>query len=137
MQAALKQPIEPYESIKQDRKKEQERQGQKNRYIRYTLFILTSCMMTVLICASYIGAKAEMKTLQRECRNLSSTLAGWKVENQNYQYYIDTKLTGECLTEIEDIAIQELGMQHPTKSQIIFYVADSTDYVRQYTDVPD
>ena len=57
-------------------------------------------------------------------------------EQENDETY--TKIMSEVdLEEIKRIAIGELGMKYAKDGQVITYTGEGSDYVRQYSDIPD
>ena len=46
-------------------------------------------------------------------------------------------LSGVDLEYVRDKAVKEFGMNYPAQSQIVYYNAASSDYVRQYEEIPD
>ena len=41
------------------------------------------------------------------------------------------------MEHVKDVAVNELGMDYATKNQVQTYSLDDSDYVRQYTDIPE
>ena len=46
-------------------------------------------------------------------------------------------MTGVDMEHVKDVAMNELGMVQAKKSQIVTYEIEDSDYVRQYSDVPE
>jgi hypothetical protein len=72
--------------------------------------------------------------LQKRTVSLQTTLKDLKMENDIVYNEI---LSSVDLEKVRETAIDELGMSYPSQTQIAYYDAASSDYVKQYEEIPD
>jgi len=89
--------------------------------------------MTLFVCVNYLKLQAQNTTFRNQTASLESQLADLK--QQNDAAY-ENALTSVNLDTIRDIAINKLGMVYAGEEQVKTYDDKSSDYVRQYEDVP-
>ena len=46
-------------------------------------------------------------------------------------------ISGVDLEQVREVAVEQLGMTYPAQTQIVSYDAVSSDYVKQYEEIPD
>ncbi len=102
--------------------------------LRYVLFLTVAAVAVVMICVYYLRLQATSTQLQKKTVSLQTTLKDLKMENDIVYNEI---LSGVDLEYVREKAMGELGMSYPKQSQIILYDAASSDYVKQYEEIPD
>lgn len=102
--------------------------------LRYVLFLTFAAALTVGICLHYLRLHAQYTILQQKATTLNSQLADIQMENDTVYHEI---VTGVDLQEIRDRAVNELGMVMPEEDQIVAYDGGDSDYVKQYSEIPD
>lgn len=99
----------------------------------YVTFLAIAGVVTLFVCVNYLKLQAQNTTFRSQTASLESQLAELKQKNdaeyENAQASVD-------LEEIRDIAINKLGMVYAGEEQVKTYDDESSDYVRQYEDVP-
>jgi cell division protein FtsB len=78
--------------------------------------------------------QTQVSQMNKEIIRLENELTVLTNENDAAYEAIDTALD---LNYIYQVAVEELGMVYPNKNEVITYKTSSTDYVRQYEDVPE
>ncbi len=102
--------------------------------IQYVIFLSAATIAMLAICIGYLQLRSEVDNRAKRINAMENQLKDAKAENDaNYNRIIKSV----NLEEIRRIAIEELHMVYADESQIIFYEAEESDYVRQYEDIPE
>lgn len=98
-------------------------------------FVMVAFIMTVcVILIGYINLQSDITNRIEHISSMESELNSLKQENDETY----TKIMSEVdLEEIKRIAIGELGMKYAKDGQVITYTGEGSDYVRQYSNIPD
>ncbi len=102
--------------------------------LRYVLFLTVAAVAVVTICVYFLKLQATSTQLQKKTVSLQTTLKDLKIENDIVYNEI---ISGIDLEYVREKAMEELGMSYPAQSQITYYDAASSDYVKQYEEIPD
>ena len=108
------------------------RQESTNLSVPYCLFLAVACVLTLALGAFYLQQQALSTSSQKTIASLESQLAELKKTNADDLNRIETSVN---LEEIRNIAINELGMVYPSRSQVIGYDSKESEYVKQYKDI--
>lgn len=100
----------------------------------YVTFLTVAAVITVFTCVNFLQLQANKTRLQKEVTALAAQLDADILENDSDYNRIITNVDME---HVKDVAMNELGMVPAKKSQIVTYEIDDSDYVRQYSDVPE
>lgn len=100
----------------------------------YVAFLTAAAVITVFMCVNFLQLQANKTRLQKEVTALAAQLDADILENDSDYNRIMTSVDME---HVKDVAMNELGMVPAKKSQIVTYEIDDSDYVRQYSDVPE
>lgn len=99
----------------------------------YVLFLGMALVATGMILVYYIGLQSDITNSVKHISMLESQLNDLKVENEENYSRISSSVD---LEEIRRIVIQELGMQYAQEGQIISFVSENNDYVKQMAEIP-
>ena len=110
------------------------RERSRSMYLRYVLFLTVAAVAVVTICVYFLKLQATSTQLQKKTVSLQTTLKDLKIENDIVYNEI---ISGIDLEDVREKAMEELGMSYPAQSQITYYDAASSDYVKQYEEIPD
>ncbi len=113
---------------------EQNRQRALSMNLHYVLFMTIAAVAVVTICIFYLRLQATSTKLQKRTVNLQTQLKNLQIENDIVYNEI---ISGVDLEHVREVATEELGMTYPAQSQIVSYSAVSSDYVKQYEEIPD
>ena len=102
--------------------------------LRYVLFLTAAAVAVVTICVYFLKLQATSTQLQKRTVSLQTTLKDLKIENDIVYNEIVSRVD---LENVREKAITELGMSYPAQSQIAYYDAASSDYVKQFEEIPD
>ena len=93
-------------------------------------FIALGCVILI----SYVNLQSDITNRIDHISSMESELNSLRQENDETY----TKIMSEVdLEEIKKIAIGELGMKYAKDGQVSTYTGEGSDYVRQYSDIPD
>ena len=113
---------------------EQNRQRALSMNLRYVLFLSVAAVAVVMVCIFYLRLQATSTQLQKKTVSLQTQLKNLQIENDIVYNEI---ISGVDLELVREVATEELGMTYPSQSQIVSYEAVSSDYVKQYEEIPD
>ena len=100
-----------------------------------SLIVLTVAIIaTVYVCVDYLMLQNQVSQMDRSIIKLEKELTVLTNENNAAYEAIDTALN---LDYIYQVAVEELGMVYPNKNEVITYQRSSSNYVRQYEDIPE
>lgn len=102
--------------------------------LKYTVFVVASVMIMVAACVVMLFMESRINDQQNNINELEAQLEALETDNAAYAISLENMYT---LDEINDVAINELGMVYAKKGQIIYYDSANEDYVKQYQDVPE
>lgn len=94
----------------------------------YVAFLMAALCAAGLILVNYIQLQADLTSKVKNIAKLESTLNSKKLANDEEYSRITSNVD---LEEIKRIAIGELGMTYAKEGQIITYVNEGSDYMRQ------
>ena len=99
-----------------------------------SLIVLTVAIIaTVYVCVDYLMLQNQVSQMDKRSVKLEKELVVLTNENDASYEAIDTALN---LDYIYQVAVEELGMVYPNKNEVITYKRSSSNYVRQYEDIP-
>ncbi len=114
--------------------REQVRERALSMNFRYVLFLTCAAVAVVAICINYLKLQAVSTKLQKKTVVLQTQLKELQIENDIVYSEIGS---GVDLEQVRDTAINHLGMTYPSEEQIVSYDAVSSDYVKQYEEIPE
>lgn len=100
----------------------------------YVAFLVSALVIMGVVLVGYIQVQSKITSTVKNISKLESELNDLKLENDEAYSRITSSVD---LEEIRKIAIGELGMSYAEEGQIINYSIDGSDYVRQFTDIPE
>lgn len=101
--------------------------------VSYAIMILVVAAILITTSMRYITLQSDVTMLINQKGHLMSEYESAKASND---LYYESILSQVDLKEIERIAVEDLGMKMAGAGQILSYSGDVSDYVKQYTDVP-
>ncbi len=126
------------ERQRQARQKRVDRQIARNRrralYMSpgYVMFLGVAAALALFVCVNYVNLQSQITSSARNITAMQEELSDLREEN-NTRY---NAVTGSVnMAEVQERAL-ELGMIYASEDQIIEYSSPTSDYVRQYEDIP-
>ena len=128
--AALEAPAtgEPLRELKARNKEE------KRNHVSFgnVLFLVAALVAVGYSLVSYLTLQSEIASMNENIAVYETRLNNLTLANDDeYSKMIETV----NLDEIRTIAISELGMVYPNEDQIVSYVRENSDYVRQVNEL--
>lgn len=99
----------------------------------YTGFLTMAAICAVIICVVYLQLQAELVQRSENITALQSELADLTEANDT-AYNAATDSVN--LQEIREKAMNELGMVYAEDGHVVEYNSPTSDYVKQYSDIP-
>ena len=122
---------EPRKRISNETRKNRERAHHMN--LGYVTFLALAMLVAGYVLLGYIQLQAETTAKVEKIASLEKELNNLKLSNDDELARINSNVN---LDEIKRIAIGELGMVYASEDQIVYYNNESSDYVRQFGDIP-
>jgi cell division protein FtsL len=96
---------------------------------------LTLCVMISVFCAfTYVKLQADVTYNMKHIASLKEQVADLKADNDANYKRITTSVD---LNQIKEVAMNELGMSYATEEQVVYYTIDNTNFMDQYSDIPE
>lgn len=124
---------------KEDRQREfNQRRRNDKEYVNsmnkgYVFFLVSVAAIVFVAMGSFLVMSAKVTSSQEAVAELNTKTIDLKADNDDYERRIERSVN---IDEIRRIAMEELGMVYPSKDQIVNYDYEESDFVRQYSDVP-
>ncbi|MDE5680110.1 MAG: cell division protein FtsL [Lachnospiraceae bacterium] len=99
----------------------------------YVIFLAAALCVAAYVLIGYIQLQADLTAQVEQIASLESRLNNMRLANDEELVRINSSID---LEEIKRIAIGELGMTYAAEGQIINYTNESSDYVRQFGEIP-
>ncbi len=99
----------------------------------YVIFLAAALFVAAYVLIGYIRLQADLTAQVEQIASLESRLNNMRLANDEELVRINNSID---LEEIKRIAIGELGMTYAAEGQIINYTNESSDYVRQFGEIP-
>lgn len=129
----------PRELAEERRQADRRKAARKNRersgafHLGHVTF-LSGCALAICVCAfTMIRTQASITTHLRNIASLESQVAELKAENDVRYKEI---MASVDLNYIKAYAITELGMKYADEDQIVYYTVEKSNYMDQYSDIP-
>ena len=99
----------------------------------FLLMLSAAVLATLFICFNYLRLNASIDARMDNIEHLEAQLENLKTENDALEQSIDTSVD---LNYVYNVAVNELGMVHAGKDNIINYDKTESEYVRQNENIP-
>lgn len=100
----------------------------------YVIFLAAALFVAAYVLIGYIRLQADLTAQVEQIATLESRLNSMRLANDEELVRINSSID---LEEIRRIAIGELGMGYASEGQIVGYTNESSDYVRQFGEIPE
>lgn len=119
----------------QERRAEARRQAKKLHKVNliYTFALIGVMSVLIYMLVGYVQLQASIQVNATQVTQLEQELSKLTESNNLKSLELDTNIDYNAIYEI---ATNELGMVYPDKSQIVEYNSISSEYVKQYSDIP-
>lgn len=100
----------------------------------YVVFLGVAAILALIVCVNYIQLQSKLTSRSKNIAALQEELADMKEENSTrYNSVMDSV----NLDEIREKAQKDLGMVYASPDQVVEYQSPSSDYVKQYEEIPE
>lgn len=121
----------PRKTLSNETRKNRDRAYHMN--FGYVIFLAAALFVAAYVLIGYIRLQADLTAQVEQIASLESRLNSMRLANDEELVRINNSID---LEEIKRIAIGELGMTYAAEGQIINYTNESSDYVRQFGEIP-
>lgn len=122
-----KRPVRTSRQVKQNRKRAMSMRP------AYAVFLVAAAVCAVFICVAYLRLQSDIVNRTEHISALQEELANLTEENDT-AYAAATDSVN--LEEIRSKAMNELGMVYASQGHVVEYKSPTSDYVKQYSDIP-
>ena len=100
----------------------------------YVVFLSIAAVLALIVCVNYVKLQSQITTRSKNITAMQEELAAMREENTTKYNVLMDSVT---LEEVEEKAINELGMVSANEDQIVEYENSAGDYVKQYEEIPE
>ena len=100
----------------------------------YAGFLAVAAMCAVLVCTVYLNLQSEVANRSENITALQEKLADLTEANDTAY---NAALNSVNLETVRDKAMNEMGMVYASQGTVIEYDSPTSDYVKQYSDIPE
>jgi cell division protein FtsL len=136
---ARKPQQNPQEAEEQKRRRRRQNAARRNReralYMSrgYVAFLTLCVAVSAFFAVTYVKLQADVTHRMKTISALESQITDLRADNDANYKRITTSVD---LNEVKDIAMNRLGMTYATEEQIIYYSVENSNYMDQYSDIP-
>jgi cell division protein FtsL len=137
--SARKPQQNPKETEEQKRRVRRQHAARRNReralYMSkgYVTFLTLCVAVSAVFAVTYVKLQSDVSNRMKTIAALESQITDLKADNDANYKRITTSVD---LNEVKDIAMNQLGMTYATEDQIIYYSVENSNYMDQYSDIP-
>lgn len=102
--------------------------------VPYVIFLTVAVVAVVVMCIQYLQLSAKVTDVKGNISNLESEIDTLKAQNDAIDYEINGFIDVDYIMKV---ATEQLGMVNPSKDQIQYYDSTSSEYMKQYKDIPN
>lgn len=99
----------------------------------YVMFLAVAAVLALVICVNYIQLQSRLTSTSKNITHMQQELVRLREEN-NTKY--NAVMDSINLEEIRERA-EKMGMVYADENQVVEYKSPSTDYVKQYENIPE
>lgn len=100
----------------------------------YAVFLTIAAVCAVLVCVLYLNLQADVVSRSEHVTALQEELADLTEANDT-RYNAAADLVD--LKTVRDKAMNKMGMVYESEGTVVEYVSPASDYVKQYSDIPE
>lgn len=100
----------------------------------YTVAVVGVLAFIFTVCVQYLELQSNVKTSSSKVASLESKLTKMEADNDMTEVEINGSIDYDAIL---DTAVNELGMVYPERKQVIQYDSSESEYVKQYSDIPE
>lgn len=130
----------PARERQEEKKRELSQSARRNREkasqmsLGYVLFLAAATMAVAVVCFNYLKLHADISDTNSNITKLTSSVDTMTAQNDALDYSINSYTD---VNYIIKTAVEELGMVQASKDQISYYKSTESEYMKQFTDIPE
>ncbi|MBQ1192834.1 MAG: cell division protein FtsL [Lachnospiraceae bacterium] len=102
--------------------------------VPYVIFLTVAVVAVVVMCIHYLQLNSKVSDIKGNISLLESNIDTLAAQNDAIEYDIEGFIN---LDYILQVATEELGMVYATKDQIQYYDSTTSEYMKQFGDIPE
>lgn len=121
---------------KRSRRNAARRNRQRALYMNrgYVAFLSICVVISAAAAFMLVQIQSDITARMNRIASLESQITDLKADNDERYKLITTSVD---LNRIKDVAINELGMTYANQEQVVYYTVENTNYMDQYSDIPE
>lgn len=128
-----RQEAQPERQKRTSRQVRRNRNRAMNMSPAYAAFLVAAVVCAVLICVAYLKLQSDIVGRSENISAMQKELADLTEKNDTaYNAAADSV----NLEDIRNKAMNEMGMVYATQGHVVEYKSPTSDYVKQYSDIP-
>lgn len=116
------------------RRQRRERALARNLDAVSLLILIAAIGITMWTLVGYLTVNSDITNMSKKAASLEKQIISMQKDNETALARANASVD---LEEVYRIATEELGMVHASSNRVIQYESTKSDYVKQYSDVPD
>lgn len=100
----------------------------------YAGFLAVAAICAVLVCVCYLRLQSDIVSRSENITALQKQLTELTEKNDTAYQAAEDSIN---LEEVRNKAVNELGMVYAAQGRVVEYESPSSDYVKQYSDIPE
>lgn len=130
----------PARERQKEKKKELSQTARRNREkasqmsLGYVLFLAAATVAVAVVCFNYLKLHADISDTNSNITELTSSIDTLTAQNDALDYSVNSYTD---VNYIIKTAVEELGMVQASKDQISYYKSTESEYMKQFTDIPE
>jgi len=129
---SIERQVERQREVNRRHKKDQEYARMMNK--GYVFFMALAAVVVFGFIINFISVSSSIAANKAKASKLKSDTISLKADNDDYERRIERSVD---ISELRRVAMEELGMVYPDSEHIVKYDYEESDYVRQYSQVPE
>ena len=114
-------------TVRKPKKKRTSRQA-------YATFLIVAAVCAVFICVMYLRLQADVLNRADQITALQQELTDLKESNDTAHQAAEDSVN---LESVREKAMNEMGMVYESQGKVIHYQSPTSDYVKQYDNIPE
>ncbi len=100
----------------------------------YVLFLGVCVGISAFATFKYIQLQSKVANTTKNISVVESQITDLKADNDAREKNLNVSVD---LNYVKDVAMNELGMSYATEEQVVYYSIDKSNYIEQYSDIPE
>lgn len=100
----------------------------------YVVFLAAAAITALVVCMSFLKLQTQMNQRSNKIAEMQEDLADMREANNTRKNAVMDSVN---LEDVRNRAVSELGMVYASPDQIVEYDSPTSDYIKQYQEIPE